>query len=97
MDWYSYTHILHGFGFYALLWLIAPRGYFGDSVLNSLSDTIVTGFGFALARILPVWASILVVVGTELFLGFMIRDNLTLNILQLIHPSEVISRWQLSG
>ncbi|WSH69723.1 hypothetical protein U8Q05_36740 (plasmid) [Rhizobium ruizarguesonis] len=38
----------------------------------------------------------IVVVGTESFLGFMIRDNLTLNILQL-PPSEAISRWQLDG
>ncbi|SDA97671.1 DUF2585 family protein [Mesorhizobium qingshengii] len=133
-DWYSFTHILHGFGFYALLWLIAPRasfgsrlllaigleaaweiventpmvidryrqqalarGYFGDSVLNSLSDTVFAASGFALARILPVWTSALVVVGTEVFLGYMIHDNLTLNILQLIRPSEVISRWQLGG
>ena len=69
-------------------------GYFGDSVVNSVSDTLAAAFGFALARILPVWAIGALVLGTELYSAYMIRDNLLLNIIQLIYPSEVISSWQ---
>jgi hypothetical protein len=133
-DWYTYSHIIHGFGFYLLLWLVAPRlpiglrfvfaigieagwemientpfiidryretalaqGYFGDSVINSVCDTLACGLGFYLARILPTWAPIALTVAMELFVGVMIRDNLTLNIIQLIAPSDVISAWQAGG
>lgn len=94
-DWYTSSHVIHGFLFYLLLRLVAPRasiglrlvlaigleagweiientpwviehyrrlalahGYVGDSVLNSLADTLAAVVGFALARILPVWATI---------------------------------------
>ena len=130
-DWYTFSHVIHGFGFYLLLWLIAPRtpvglrlvlaigleagweilenspiiidryrqqalaqGYIGDSVINSVSDTLAMTFGFVLARILPVWVTVALTVAMELFVGFMIRDNLMLNIIQLIYPSETISNWQ---
>jgi len=130
-DWYTFSHIIHGFGFYLLLWLIAPRtsvglrlvlaigleagweilenspiiidryrqqalaqGYIGDSVINSVFDTLAMTLGFVLARILPVWVTVALTVAMELFVGFMIRDNLTLNIIQLIYPSEAISSWQ---
>jgi hypothetical protein len=33
----------------------------------------------------------------ELFVGYMIHDNLTLNIIQLVHPSAAISHWQQLG
>lgn len=132
-DWYTYTHVVHGVGFYLLLWLIAPgmpfglrlalaigleaawevientpfvmeryrqsalaRGYFGDSVINSVFDTLATALGFVLARVLPVWSSLALLIAIELFLGYMIRDNLTLNIIQLIDPSEAISHWQMA-
>lgn len=130
-DWYTYTHIVHGFVLYFLLWLIAPRmpiglrfvlavgleaswemientpfiidryrqsalaqGYVGDSIVNSVFDTLAGAFGFVLARILPVWSTVVIMVVMELFVGFMIHDNLTLNIIQLIHPTAAISDWQ---
>lgn len=131
-DWYTYTHVIHGIGFYLLLWLIAPRmpiglrfalavgleagwemientpfiidryrqsalaqGYIGDSVVNSVVDTLAGAAGFALARLLPAWSTVALVIALELFVGFMIHDNLTLNIIQLVYPSAAISHWQM--
>ena len=133
-DWYTYSHVIHGFAFYLLLWLVAPRlpvgvrfalaigieagweiventpfiieryreqalarGYSGDSVVNSIFDTLAAGIGFLLARLLPVWATVAMLIGIELFLAYLIRDNLTLNVIQLMAPSETISRWQEGG
>jgi Protein of unknown function (DUF2585) len=133
-DWYSFSHIIHGIGFYFLLWLIFPRapvalrfalavgleagweilentpfiidryrqqalanGYFGDSVLNSVCDTLMAMAGFVFARRAPVWASVALAIVLEAFVGFMIRDNLTLNIIQLIYPVGAIGRWQAGG
>lgn len=70
------------------------RGYFGDSIVNSVADTVAAAFGFGLAWILRVRTVVALVVVFELFALYMIRDNLVLNIVQLIHPSETISRWQ---
>src|SRR5437868_2898065 len=75
----------------------AALGYSGDSVVNSLSDVLMMAFGFLLARKLPVRASIVAVVVLELVPLFVIRDNLTLNVVALIAPNHAIQAWQGGG
>lgn len=75
----------------------AALGYSGDSVLNSLSDILMMCVGFLVARRLPVWASVLLVLALEIVPLFLIRDNLTLNILNLIAPNAAIAAWQARG
>ena len=74
----------------------AALGYTGDSVINSLSDILMMALGFLLARKLPVRASILLLVALELVPLFVIRDNLTLNVIALIAPCHAIQAWQAS-
>jgi hypothetical protein len=69
-------------------------GYTGDSVLNSLSDISCMMIGFAIARRLPVWTTIVLAIGFELLTLAVIRDNLTLNVLMLFWPIEAIRHWQ---
>ena len=133
-DWYTFSHVIHGFLFYWILTLVAPRlslgtrlllalgaeisweiventpwliehyrqqalaqGYVGDSILNSVSDTLAMVAGFFLAWRLPILATILIGIGLELFVGLSIRDNLTFNVLGLFHQFEFISIWQSGG
>ena len=130
-DWYTPSHIIHGFVFYGLLFLVArkwPIGarllaatmiessweilentpliinryreatialdYYGDSVINSVSDIGWMMLGFTLASRLPVWATIALILIAEIGVGYAIRDNLALNILMLIYPLEAVRRWQ---
>ena len=68
--------------------------YYGDSVVNSVSDTLMALLGFVLAYRLPVIATIALALAVEIVLAFWIRDNLTLNIVMLIHPFDTIRGWQ---
>jgi hypothetical protein len=54
-------------------------------------------FGFWLARKAPIWVNIVLFAAVEAGLALIIRDNLTLNILMLIHPLEAVKRWQFGG
>ena len=133
-DWYSPSHLIHGFLFFLAGWLVlrrAPLGgrflvalavecgwemlentdwvigryreatvsldYFGDSVVNSLSDIGFMALGFFLASRLPVWATVLLAVGFEALTAIVIRDNLTLNVLMLAWPVEAVKAWQAAG
>lgn len=69
-------------------------GYTGDSIVNSLADMGWMVLGFAVASRVPVWISLLLAAGFELFTLIAIRDNLTLNVLMLLWPMESIRQWQ---
>ncbi|MDM7256191.1 MAG: DUF2585 domain-containing protein [Paracoccus sp. (in: a-proteobacteria)] len=68
--------------------------YYGDSVVNSLADMAAMIFGFWLARVLPVWASIAIFIGAEALTLWLIRDGLALNVLMLLWPLESVRAWQ---
>src|SRR5262249_44203918 len=69
--------------------------YYGDSIVNSMSDIVAMMLGFWLAGRARIWVTVAVVVAIEGILAIVIRDNLTLNILMLIHPFEAIKHWQM--
>ena len=133
-DPYSFSHIVHGFLFYGLLFLTARRwpmaarfvaavaleggweilenspiiidryravtiaqGYVGDSILNSISDIGMCAAGFLMAANMRISMSVAFVVAVELLMLFLIRDNLTLNIVMLVAPIEAIKTWQMAG
>ena len=69
-------------------------GYTGDSVLNTLSDIAMMALGFWLARRLPLWVSIIIVIVLELAALVAVRDNLTLNVWMFLFPTDFIKAWQ---
>jgi Protein of unknown function (DUF2585) len=72
----------------------AALGYSGDSIVNSLSDVLMMALGFLIARKLPVRTAILLLILLELVPLYVIRDNLTLNVIALIAPNHAIQAWQ---
>jgi hypothetical protein len=132
-DWYTFSHLIHGFAFYALFWLLGRRcgwslglrlllavalesaweilentpmiinryrattialDYYGDSVLNSVADIGAMVLGFLAASRLPIWLVVMLTILMEVAVGLWIRDNLTLNIIQLLYPLDSILLWQ---
>ncbi|MBA2589321.1 MAG: DUF2585 family protein [Alphaproteobacteria bacterium] len=131
-DWYSFSHLIHGFIFFWLLKLVAPRlplptrlliamsieigweftenspaviqhyrqqaiaaGYVGDSILNSVMDTVMMSSGFLFASRVRARVVIALALVFEIFTACMIRDNLTLNVLGLVAPPiPAIHDWQ---
>ena len=69
-------------------------GYTGDSIVNSLLDTVAMMTGFTLARLLPWKAAVALVLALEIGVGALVRDNLTLNLLNFVHRFPAIEAWQ---
>ena len=53
--------------------------------------------GFLIASRIPPWVSVLLLIATEVIVAILIRDNLLLNIINLVHPIEWITKWQDGG
>lgn len=133
-DPYTFSHVLHGIIFFALLTLFWKRStvkqrliaallieiaweifentpfiinryraatasldYTGDSILNSLGDVLSCLAGFYAAWKFPIKAMVAFVIAIELIMLWLIRDNLTLNIVMLIYPIDAIREWQVAG
>ena len=73
------------------------RDYYGDSIVNSVGDMLAMLVGFLLAARLPAWVTVCLLIVTEVVLLALIRDNLTLNVIMLIHPVAWIKQWQMGG
>lgn len=71
--------------------------YYGDSVINSVFDSIFMVLGFLIAARVPVWATVAVVLGTEALTTAVVRDGLALNTLMLLYPIEAVKDWQMQG
>jgi hypothetical protein len=133
-DWYTFSHIIHGFLFYGLTKLVAPRlpwqarlliamgieigweiaentpavihhyrkqalavGYVGDSILNSVMDTVTMACGFLFAWRVKTPYVVALAIALELFTAAQIRDGLALNILGFVGTPKVINDWQMGA
>jgi len=133
-DWYTFSHIIHGFLFYLLARALFPRssvwvrllfalgieagwevfentpwlidhyrqqalaqGYIGDSIINSVMDTLAAVLGFIIARKAPIYLTVAIGLALEIYVGYMIHDNLTFNTINLIHQFDFIKAWQAGG
>lgn len=131
-DYYTFSHIIHGFIFYFFLWRLKPNwslkkraiialiiellweitenspfiinryrsttaslDYYGDTIINSLFDSLSMVFGFWVAARIPVWVTVFLAIAMEIGTLIIIRDNLTLNVLMLIYPIEAVKQWQI--
>ncbi len=72
-------------------------GYEGDSLINSMADIVWVLVGFFMASRLPWKATLALAILFELMTGYLIRDNLTLNVLMLTFPVEAVKDWQAAG
>ena len=72
-------------------------GYVGDSVFNSVSDILFAAIGFLFAWRVRPWVTVAVILAMEIGTALWMRDNLTLNIVMLIHPIDAIKDWQMAG
>jgi len=73
------------------------QGYEGDSVLNSVCDVVMMAIGFGVARVTRVGVVVVLILAMEIGCLLWVRDNLTLNVLMLVHPSPAIKAWQSEG
>lgn len=73
------------------------QGYVGDSVLNSVSDVVMAGIGFVMAKYSKIWVTVALIIIMELGCLLWIRDNLTLNVVMLVYPIESLKVWQSVG
>jgi len=73
------------------------QGYVGDSILNSSCDVLMAAVGFWLAARLDLRVILVSIVVMEFGCLLWVRDNLTLNVIMLVHPSETIKAWQAAG
>jgi len=71
--------------------------YFGDSIVNSVSDILCCATGFVIASKLRFWRSVILFTMTEIILTLTIRDSLVINIIMLIYPIDAIKDWQMAG
>jgi hypothetical protein len=73
----------------------AALGYNGDTVVNSLGDTLCCLVGFMIARRLGLRRSLITFAAFELILIVWIRDSLLLEILMLVFPIDSIRAFQM--